>query len=145
MIIYRSYSIPKSVKVINHSEWGLLMGMFPLTTTAESGLLFIYLWSLSHVWLFCNPMDCSPTGSSIHGISQARILEWVAIPFSRGSSQPRDWTHVSCVSCISRQIILPLSHLGSYLLQRIFPTQGSNPHVLQILNHWATREAHLWS
>ena len=40
-------------------------------------------------------MGCSPPGSSVHGIPQARILEWVAIPFSRGSSQPRDWTQVS--------------------------------------------------
>ena len=40
-------------------------------------------------------MGCSPPGSSVHGILQARILEWVAIPFSRGSSQPRDWTQVS--------------------------------------------------
>ena len=38
----------------------------------------------------CNPMDCGPSGSSVHGILQARILEWVAIPFSRRSSQPRD-------------------------------------------------------
>ena len=38
----------------------------------------------------CNPMDYSPRGSSVHGILQARILEWVAIPFSRGSSRPRD-------------------------------------------------------
>ena len=38
----------------------------------------------------CDPMDCSPLGSSVHGILQARILEWVAIPSSRGSSQPRD-------------------------------------------------------
>ena len=37
-----------------------------------------------------DPMDCSPPGSSVHGVSQARILEWVAMPFSRGSSQPRD-------------------------------------------------------
>ena len=44
----------------------------------------------------CDPMDCSPPGSSVHGILQARILEWVAIPFSRGSSQPRDQTQVSC-------------------------------------------------
>ena len=43
---------------------------------------------------------CSPPGSSVHGILQARILEWVAIPFSRGSSSPRDQTQVSCVSCI---------------------------------------------
>ena len=45
----------------------------------------------------CNPMDCSLPGSSVHGILQARILEWVAIPSSRGSSQLRDWTQVSCV------------------------------------------------
>ena len=43
----------------------------------------------------CDPMDCSPPGSSVYGIFQARILEWVAIFFSRGSSQPRDWTQVS--------------------------------------------------
>ena len=42
----------------------------------------------------CDPMDCSPPGSSVHGILQARILEWVAIPFSRSSSWPRDWTWV---------------------------------------------------
>ena len=46
----------------------------------------------------CDPMDCSPPGSSVHGILQARILEWVAISFSRGSSQPRDWTRVSCIA-----------------------------------------------
>ena len=46
----------------------------------------------------CNPMDCSPPGSSVHGILQARILAWVAIPFSRGSSQPRDQIQVSCIA-----------------------------------------------
>ena len=46
----------------------------------------------------CDPMDCSPPGSSIHGILQARILEWVAIPFFRGSSWPRDWIHVSWIA-----------------------------------------------
>ena len=45
----------------------------------------------------CDPMDCSPPGSSVHGISQARILEWVAISLSRGPSQPRDGTRVSCI------------------------------------------------
>ena len=52
---------------------------------------------LSHVQL-CNPMDCSPPGSSAHGIFQARILEWVATSFSRVSSRPRDWTQVSCIT-----------------------------------------------
>ena len=51
--------------------------------------------SPSHIWLFADPMNHSLPGSSVHGISQARILEWVAISFSRGSSQPRDWTHIS--------------------------------------------------
>ena len=45
-----------------------------------------------------DPMDCSPPGFSVHGILQARILEWVAIPFSRGSSWPRDWTRVSQIA-----------------------------------------------
>ena len=47
------------------------------------------------------PMDCSSPGSSVHGILQARILEWIAMLSSRESSQPRDWTWVSCVSCIA--------------------------------------------
>ena len=46
----------------------------------------------------CNTVDCSPPGSSAHGILQARILEWVAISSSRGSSQPRGWTWVSCIA-----------------------------------------------
>ena len=46
----------------------------------------------------CDPMDCSLPGSSIHGISQARIMQWVAISFSRGSSWPRDQTRVSCIA-----------------------------------------------
>ena len=58
----------------------------------------------------CNPMDCSLPGSSFLGMLQARILESVAIPFSRGSSQPRDWT---LVSCIGRQILSPLNYQGS--------------------------------
>ena len=60
-------------------------------------------WSFSHsvVSNSCNPTDCSPPGSSIHRIFQARILEWVAISFSRGPFQPRDQTQVSYVSCIA--------------------------------------------
>ena len=48
--------------------------------------------------ILCNPMDCSPPGSSVHGILQARILEWIVIPFSRGSSQPKDQTWVFCTA-----------------------------------------------
>ena len=55
-------------------------------------------YSLSHVLTLCDPMDCSSPGFSVHEILQARILEWVASPFSRRSSQSRDWTWVSCIA-----------------------------------------------
>ena len=60
-------------------------------------LLIIYcIYSIETSWLtLCDPIDCSPPGSSIHGIFQARILEWVAISYSRGSSWAREWTWVS--------------------------------------------------
>ena len=48
--------------------------------------------------ILCDPMGCSPPGSSVRGILQARILQWVAIPFSRGSSQARDPTQASCIA-----------------------------------------------
>ena len=54
-------------------------------------------------------MDCTLPGSSVRGIFQARILEWVSISFSRRSSQPRDWTHISCTTCG----VYHLSHQGS--------------------------------
>ena len=79
-----------------------------------------YLWkchiacmhakSLQSLW---DSMDCSPPGSCVHGILQARILEWVAMPSSRGSSQPKDWMHISYVSCISGQILYHEHHLES--------------------------------
>ena len=58
----------------------------------------------------CDPMDCSPPGSSVHGILQARILEWVAISSSWGSSRTRDQI---CVSCTGRRILYHLSPQGS--------------------------------
>ena len=48
--------------------------------------------------ILCNPMNCSLPGPSVHEILQARILEWIAVPFSRGSSQPRDGTQVSHIT-----------------------------------------------
>ena len=53
----------------------------------------------------CNLMNWSPPGSSVHDILQARILEQVSMPSFRGSSQPRDWTLISCVSCIGRWVL----------------------------------------
>ena len=65
---------------------------------------FSLSWSVTQLCLtLCNPMDCSPPASSVHGIFQARILEWTAMLFSRRSSKPRDLIHVSYVSCIDRR------------------------------------------
>ena len=64
-----------------------------------------------HVWLFATSMDCSLPGSSVHGTIQARILDRVAMPTSRGSSQPRDWTRISCISCTADSS--SLSHQGN--------------------------------
>ena len=60
-------------------------------------------------------MEYNPPGSSVHGIFQARILEWVAMPSSRGSSQPKDLTCISYVSCIGRRVLYHSRHLGSQL------------------------------
>ena len=48
--------------------------------------------------ILCDPTNCSPSGSSVHRILQARLLEWIVMPFSRGSSWPREWTWVSCIA-----------------------------------------------
>ena len=73
------------------SQWDMELGLmsvspFPVVRVKVAQLCLT----------LCDPMDCSPPGSSVHGILQARILEWVAIPFSRGSYQPRNPTRVSC-------------------------------------------------
>ena len=79
---------PKPQGLISGQEWRFHK-WFVMTLT-------LTLKSLSCVRL-CDPMDCSLPGSSVHGIFQARVLEWVAISFSRRSSQPRDQTQVSCI------------------------------------------------
>ena len=76
-----------------------LAGTF-FTTEPPGKPICIYLTCVLVAQLcltLCNPMDCSPPGFSVYGIVQARILEWIAIPFSRGTSQPRDRTLVSCI------------------------------------------------
>ena len=78
-------------------------------TPLNCRLIWVLIWGLpcsSHAKSFQScltlyeSMNCSLPGSSVHGILQARVLEWFAMPSSRGSSWPRDWTWVSCVSCI---------------------------------------------
>ena len=79
--------------------------------------------------ILCDPMDCSLPGSSVRGILQAQILECVAVLFSRGSSQPRDWTQVSHIagrffSILSRQRSPRILEWAAYPFSRKFPDPG---------------------
>ena len=76
------------------------MGLCVFVQTLYKHLLFLFVvvYPLSHVQFFCDPRDYSLPDSSVHGVSQAKILEWVAISFSRGSSQPKHQTRVSCIA-----------------------------------------------
>ena len=96
-------------------EWVSLQQMPAEQLYSRQSLLFIYFINLFWNWATClrarslqlcptfgDPVDYGPQGSSVHGIlCMARKLEWVAISSSSGSSQPRDGTRVSCVSCIA--------------------------------------------
>ena len=80
------------VGLLTFSEWGMWVGRC-LCRKNKVEVLVTQLYLA-----FWDPMDCSLPGFSVHGISQARIVEWVAIPFSRGSSPPMDRTQVSCLA-----------------------------------------------
>ena len=84
-------------------------------------MCFLYAKSLQSCPTLCNPVNCSPPGSSVHGIFQPRMLEWVAMPFSTGSSQPRDRTQVS---------------MSVALASRFFTTSATRetPYIKQITN-----------
>ena len=73
--------------------------------------------SLQSCPTLCKPMDYNLPGSSVHGILQASILEWVATLSSRGSSRPRDQTQVSYVSCIGRRVLYHQHRLESPILR----------------------------
>ena len=124
------YEISKVVQFLKQkAEWGLFK-------TGEGGnreLLFrdsvsmlcnnacrvnntVKKWITQSCPTPCNPMDCSPPGSSVHGILQARTLEWVAIPFSR-SSWPKDQTWISCIS--GRLFTIDMYCKLKHLLKRV--------------------------
>ena len=71
--------------------------------------------SLQSYLTLCDPIDCSSPGFSVAGISQARMLEWIAMSSSRGSSGPRDGTHISYIPCIGRWVLYQERHPGSML------------------------------
>ena len=81
--------------ILSHDYSKIYVSIFSLQTINK--ITFELLCMRASCFSLCNPMDCSQPGSSVHGILQARVLEWVTIPISRGYSWPRDWTQVSCL------------------------------------------------
>ena len=92
--------------------------LFSIPLLYEECVHACILSHFSHVW-FCDPMDHNPPGYSVHGILQARILEWVAVSSSRASSQPRDQTRVSYVSCMGRQGLYHWCQLGNPVWEKL--------------------------
>ena len=88
-----------SLRFVSETSWSLL----------SSAYVDVYVLVAQLCPTLCHPMDCSPPGSSVHGILQARTLEWVAIPLSRGSSQPKNQTRGLLHW---RQILYHLGHQG---------------------------------
>ena len=112
-----------------HEEWPHLLHSFP---PAEEYLLsppLLLLFSHSVMSNSCDPMDCSAPGSSVHGISQGRILQWVAIFSSRASSWPKDQTRISCIA----GIFFTAEPLGKPL--SLWPTVN--------LSTWAENQLHI--
>ena len=96
----------------------------PCNSSSLLGVHACMLSCFSLVWL-CGPMDCSPPASSVHGILQARMLEWVARPYSKGSSQPRDWICISYVDSHRQVGSLPLMPPGKPF------ARGEQHHLLE--------------
>ena len=100
-IFRKDYIFNRGVVIHHRKERGIeppLARDAPTSCSAKSyDILFFFDCAQSYPTL-CDTMDCSPPGPCVHGILQARILEWVALSFSRESSRPRDQTHVSCIA-----------------------------------------------
>ena len=91
-------------KNIFHMDSGLVIKMAHPDSTVIHVLMGVCAESLQSRWTLNNPMDCSIPGSFVHGILQARIPEWIAMPFSRESSWSRDQAHISYISWFGRQV-----------------------------------------
>ena len=139
----RVLSSPQWYKIHQNSiiwfSWALLWG-WPQWFLGSFGITVLYNWHLlKSIFLFlvvvelvaqlcptvCDPVNCSPPGSSVHGILQARILEWIAIPFSRWSSQPRDQIQVSWTAGRFFTIWATWEALQDLLKQSLAPLQTS--------------------
>ena len=83
-------------------DWSNVAGMQPMCKCISISNI---LCGAQSCLILCDPIDCSPLGSSAHGVFKTRLWEWVAISYTRGSSWPRDGICISCISCIGRWIL----------------------------------------
>ena len=113
------------------SEMRLGLGQSSCSVCVWGGGVGVHVSCLT----LCDPMDCSLPVSSVHGIFPARILEQVAISFSRGVFLTQDLTHISCIFCIDRQVLYQLSKLGKPLPTH-FPFNRTRRHSL--MSHCVT-------
>ena len=140
VIMLEKWSIRRRIEC---KKWMTFMVFFQSTLCYSSFYMMWYFINWWFPWVFwytmkvsqscltlCDPMVCSPQGSSVHEILQARILEGVAISYSRGSFQPRDQTSISCVFCTGRQTFYRYRHLGS-LGQSLEERKG----ILEVTTH----------
>ena len=130
---FKKIVIVKNLKNVSKIKVSSLWSLICSSRQWSSHLsVYAYVLSLFSCVRLCDPMVHSPPpGSSVYGIPQARILEWVVMPSSRGSSWPRDWTHVSYVSCIGRWVLYHKCHQGSLYIYTHIYVGGGNGDPLQ--------------
>ena len=101
----------------------------------------VKLWVAQWCPTLCDPMDCNLPGSSVHGILQARVLEWVAISFSRTSSEPRDWIRVSCIAGrFFTLLLLLLLLLSRFSRVRLCATPWTAAHQAPLSTEFSRQE-----
>ena len=125
-----------NLKAIDDVQWKISTVVF------WCNKLCVYAKSLQSCLTLCDPLACSPPGSSVHGILQARILEWVAMPSSRRSFGPRAGTHVSCISCFVRPVLYHQCGGGGMLYPHSLratsfqePLKASSGSILRIMEN----------
>ena len=125
------WNISEGLELHKYSQMIFNKGVMAIKWSKESLQQIVrcgYVKWLQFCPTLCDPMDCSPPGSLVHGILQARTLEWVAIPSCRGSYWPGDRTCISYVSCTVRQVLYHWSHLGSLLEEDINMQKNGSKH-----------------
>ena len=101
---------------------------FHLNVFSKPNIFKIKICDNFRIFSLDDPLDCTPPGSSVYGVVQAWILEWVAMPSSRGSSWPRDHIFISYISCIGRQVLYHWNLLGSPMISEFFGYRYSFSH-----------------